>query len=285
MDIKQALKLFHEVNYAAGYFFATVNGNIEETSESAEGKDYRLYGVLKPKSFIEVQQFLLLYLLLKEDNSKQKNHEPIFFSHFDGVAKYSDAYGILGTWNKEIPKDTKTFLTPIANNLNLKSDNMLTTLKFEVNNYLEDEASKQIESDLGQAHFIYNMYTTDDLISKISSIVSLGWENDHFKYNEAVQVKAHNWFKNYPLAITENYFIIGDESDHSNKTRLLLPEKDFDYANQVNPNLFNQLAKNIFILGKNQLKDKTIPIWGKYDFDQNKFVLDKSKYTPEQTQM
>lgn len=285
MDIKQALKLFHEVNYAAGYFFATVNGNIENAGKSADGTDYRLYGVLKPKNFIEVQQFILLYLLLKEDNLKQKDLKPTFFSHFDGVAKYNDAYGILGTWNKEIPKESKTFSTPIADNLNLKADNMINTLKFEVNNYLEDDASKQIESDLDQAHFIYNMYTSDDLMHKISGIISLGWENDHFAYNDAVQVKAHNWLKNYPPEITENYFIIGDESDHSNKTRLLLPEKDFDYANQVNPNLFDQLAKNIFILGKNQLKDKTIPIWGKYDFDQNKFVLDKSKYTPEQTQM
>lgn len=286
MNQKQAQKVFKEIDYVAGYYLTSVVGQATKLNESTDNEEIAFSGVITNENFIDLQQFILLYLLLKQYNQNQRTMPEMQQDlGFNAIILYQDAYGALGIWNEVIPKNTNVMPISIADNIISKKQQIYQFIQQEISNFVKTQASKQVKDDLVQAHFIYQMDDMTDRLSKIHDIIKLGWQHDKFIYNSAVQNQVHNWFKFYPPSVIKTYIVFGDNTDPENKTRLLLPKKDFEYANQINPDLFNQLARNIFQLGKKQLKNKTIPIWGKYDFEQNKFVLDKSKYTPEQTKM
>lgn len=252
----------------AGYYFSNVNATpLENLTKSLfvqedETNDTIAVVKLKLEDLGYMQQFVILYFLLLQHAKVNCN--------FDFIIKYRDGYGVNGKWMKQDASFDHRQQNLLDNMIN-QHVQIGELLDYTINALHQDQVlkpnndpDKTILDDIAeQALFLNFLLPVTDLQDEVAKLVDLGWNDQYFIYNQAVDQAVDNLIKPYPKEVVDQYTLIIND-DKTVKKRLAIKKSTMKYLINHDPKYLESCVDHLF-----NIKEKPAnfaPIWIDYDY-------------------
>lgn len=248
------------INSLAGSYFVRIVAN----GTSPIDDDISIANLtITMANLVDMQQFIILYYLLLRNNGIKCN--------FDFLIKYQDGYGVNGQWMRH-PVTTNLSNYRLIDNITNSRDSIDAVLESTIDAFAKCSNSNKLKPEfiriLTREEFIYHLLPMPDLQERITKYINLGWHDNEFTYNDAVDQAVNEWSSQYTDYVINNYTIMV-KGNGQDKARIIMPKNDSDYLIKNRSDLLSYVAGSVF--GNN-------PLWIKFDHKSNQLVIDEAGY-------